>query len=178
MWPPYPASRLCTFQVSLAICQSFHPVDTSPAFCVGKMNSRLRACGTAHPLPPPLDSSGQLLNAISHPYAHSFPSCLLMFNSTGNRRMRSHSTGARGVPLSGSWLRLAPSGSEAASPHCDVMALGFEMFLCKPGSRLQMICMFTFTKSAILGTHTHVHPEGQQEVYADKNGHWPSSLET
>lgn len=118
------------------------------------MNSRLGACRTAHPLPPPLDSSGQLLNAISHPYAHSFPGCLLMFISTGNRRMRSHSTGARGVPLSGSWLRLALSGSEAASPRCDVMALGFEMFLCKPGSGLQMICMFTFTKSAIWGTHT------------------------
>lgn len=113
MWPPYPESCPCTFQVSLAICLSFHPPGTSPAFSVGKMNSRPGACRTAHPLPPPPGSSGQLLNAIFHPYAHSFTSCLLMFNSMGNRSMRSRSTGARRVPLSGSWLWLAPSRSEA-----------------------------------------------------------------
>lgn len=176
--PPYPESRPGTSQVSLAICLSFHPLGTSPAFSVGKMNLRPGACSTAHPPPPPLDSSGQLLNAIFYPYAHSFTSCLLMFNSTGNRRMRSRSTGARHVPLSGSWLWLALSGSEAASPRCDVMALGFEMFLCKPGSGLQMTCMFTLVNSAILGTHLHIYSQGLRDVCVDKRGHWPSSLET
>lgn len=72
MWLPYPSAHSWNFQVSLAIRPPFHPPGTRAVGRAGKMNSRPRACRAAHPLPPPPDSSGQLLTALST-HAHSFP---------------------------------------------------------------------------------------------------------
>lgn len=100
-WPPYPWSHSCNFQVSLAICRSFYPLGKRAAFSVEEMNSRPGACGAARPLPPPLDSSGQLLNAVCLTHAHSLTSCLLIFlcKSISNRSMRQCSIGASCVTL-------------------------------------------------------------------------------
>lgn len=136
MWPPHPERRPRTFQVSLSIRPGFYPLRTGAAFSVGEMNSRPGPAGQhirfLHLGAPP----GHSEPPFSTHVLTASPSVLQVHVRHRNEVMfdrgQAHPT-----------LRLAPSGSEAASPCRDVTALGFAMFLCKPRSGLQMIRVLT-----------------------------------
>lgn len=100
---------------------------------------------------PPTSSTSGLLWATSK--RHFPPICSQLHQLSAHVQLhgkQKHEVTFDGGQACPTLRQLALAGSKQVW-SCDVMALGSEMFLCKPGSGLQMICMFTLVNGAILG---------------------------
>ena len=160
----------------------FHPPGTSPAQGAGggggdEFKTRGLPGSTS------TSSASGLLQAASRSHFPHICSQLYQLSAhvpqlQGKQKAEVMFNGGQARPAPRHWLWLAPSGSEAASPGPDGVAPAFEIFLCRPGSVLQMICTLNLLNGTIWGTPVHIDFRGLREVCGDKSGPWPCSLET